>query len=55
MDGHVVRGIIRDVDQNAIAFSNIDRRPRKHAIYGNYWLGMAQPTHVLHLNLKMQF
>lgn len=52
MDGHVVLRVVCDVDLNSIAFSNINCRPRIHPVYGNYGLRMAQPTHILHLNLN---
>ena len=51
MNGYVILGVVCDIDNNSIAFSSINCRPRKHAIYRNNWFGMAQPAHILHLNL----
>lgn len=52
MDGHVILRVICHVDENSIAFSSIDRWAGIQSVYSNDWLGMAQPAHILHLNLK---
>ena len=52
MNGHVVLCIVGDVDKDSISFSDINGWPRKHSIYCNNWFVVAQPAHILHLNLN---
>ena len=52
MNGNVVLSVVGDIGDNVISFSDINGRSWKHPIYCNDWLGMAQPAHILHLNLR---
>ena len=52
MNGNVVLSVVGDIDDNVISFSDINGWSWKHPIYYNDWLGMAQPAHILHLNLR---
>ena len=52
MSGNVVLSVVGDIDDNVISFSDINGWSWKHPIDCNDWLGMAQPAHILHLNLR---
>lgn len=52
MNGHVVLCIVGNIHKNSIPFSNIDSRPWKHPVHCYNRLRMAQPAHILHLNLR---
>lgn len=51
MNGHVVLGMVRDIDENPITFSSVNSWTRKHSIHGDNRFCMAQSTNILHFNL----
>ena len=52
MNGNIILRVVCDIDENLVSFSNINGRAWKHPIYCNNWFSMAQPAHILDLNLR---
>ena len=52
MNGNVILRMVGDIDEDLISFSDINGRSWEHPIYCNNWFGMAEPAHILHLNLR---